>query len=155
VKQLFFPTVFKDIIALGAKTFPLDEEIKGKNLVILGAPDALIGTYMYIERVMDGSPLPKRTSFLSAQILGTYGVERTAEDTLEMGLRQRATPASRSRRIRPATKQASPAGIRQRLRGSVSARDQCAPVTSTFQLRRRPAGPSLPTVSSTTCCHRT
>lgn len=84
VKQLFFPTVFKDIIALGAKTLPFDERIEGKNLVILGAPDALIGSYMFIERVMDGSPLPKRISFLSAQILGTYGVERTAEDTLEI-----------------------------------------------------------------------
>lgn len=83
-KQLFFPTVFRDVVALGARTLPMSSDTEGKNVVALGAPDALIGSYMLIERIMDGSPRPERVGFASVQIAGTYGVERTGEDTFEI-----------------------------------------------------------------------
>lgn len=96
-KQLFFPTVFRDIVALGGKTLPMKPGIEGKNLIVLGGPDALIGSYMLLERVLDGSPLPAHVGFASVQSVGTYGVERTGERTVEIdnpdGMN--ATPFSR------------------------------------------------------------
>lgn len=83
-KQLFFPTVFRDIVPLGAKTLPFDDHIEGKNVIALGTPDALIGSYMLLERFLDGSPLPARLGFASVQSAGTYEVERTGERTIEI-----------------------------------------------------------------------
>lgn len=83
-KQLFFPTVFRDIVALGSKTLPLAPGVEGKNVIALGGPDALIGSYMLLERVLDGSPLPARLGFASVQTMGTYGITRTGERTVEI-----------------------------------------------------------------------
>ncbi|MFO0617456.1 MAG: hypothetical protein U0414_32975 [Polyangiaceae bacterium] len=83
-KQLFFPRVFQGVVALGAKTLPLEGEVADTNIVVLGVPDALIGGYMLLERLLDGSPLPKRVGFASVQTNGSYDVERTAVDTIEI-----------------------------------------------------------------------
>jgi hypothetical protein len=77
-------TVFGGAITRGAATLPTDEAVRDQTMVIVSTPDALIATYMFLDRQVSGQPSPRFARLLAASQRGTVTLTRTTEHDFEL-----------------------------------------------------------------------
>lgn len=74
--------VFTVPVARGAASLPDDEALRGQTALILTTPDSLMTTYMFLERLVAGAPVPRRTRALAVSQRGSVRIERESDRAL-------------------------------------------------------------------------
>jgi hypothetical protein len=74
--------VFFGSVRRGAESLPSDPGIAGKTLVVLSTPDPLLTSYMSLDRIVSGVPVPDRMRILTVAQKGRLTIERADAQSL-------------------------------------------------------------------------
>lgn len=81
-RQGFAHDLLQPFISKHGRELPSDPDVEGRHLFVVAAPDPLLASYMFLERVSAGGPLPRAAHVMSVGSPGELTVTRTGDRQL-------------------------------------------------------------------------